>query len=124
MANINGTANSDPALNGTADHDIIDFSQGGNDTVNGGAGADDLIAGAAFTAADKVNGGADYDTLYLDGDYAGGVTFGANTLTNVEAIDLGQGSDHNYAIATHDNTVAAGQTLTIDALSVFTGYYV
>ena len=39
----------------------------------------DRIGGVNFDALDSINGGADYDTLELSGDYSAGVVFGANT---------------------------------------------
>ena len=111
MANINGTANSEP-LNGTVDADVIDFSQGGNDTISGGAGNDEFVAGGALTAQDRVDGGADFDVLRLNGNYGGGLVFANTTMTNVEMLRFDPGSAYN--ITTHDANVAAGKTLIIE----------
>ncbi|MCW5733392.1 MAG: calcium-binding protein [Enhydrobacter sp.] len=118
MANFTGT-NGDDALVGTADADTFDISQGGSDTVAGGNGDDIVKAGAAFDALDEINGGIGYDSLRLVGNYAGGVTFGSQTLRNVEEIVLGAG--FNYGLTLANATVAAGQTLKLDAYSVGTG---
>src|SRR5438045_1688553 len=118
MAIINGTVNND-TLNGTANVDTIDFSQGGSDAVNGGGSDDTLIAGGALDATDTINGGIGSDVLDLAGNYAGGIVFGANTLTNVEKIRVASGFSYN--LTTHDNTVAAGQLLTIDGYNMTAG---
>jgi hypothetical protein len=74
-------------LNGTPQRDIFRLQQGGNDTVNALAGNDSLYFGAAFTAADIVNGGPDFDVLILQGDYSAGVTFGTAGISNISGID-------------------------------------
>ena len=69
--------------------------------------------GGAFNAADRINGGADFDLLSLDGDYSAGITFNATTLRNMEAIALNPG--HDYKLTTVDATVAAGETLFVNS---------
>ncbi len=72
--------------------------------------------GAAFTAADSIDGGAgSTDAVNLSGDYTGAnaVVFGAATMTNVEFLEVVAGN--SYDLTTDDATVAAGQTLTVDA---------
>ena len=101
------------ALTGGALSDTFDITTGGNDRVNGGAGNDAIYAGSHFNAGDAIDGGADTDTLYLDGDYSGGVTFGTNTLTNVEDLNLAAG--HTYSFTASDGTVTSGESLVIDA---------
>ena len=54
----------------------------------GGAGNDTFIMGAKLTTADRINGGSGSDYLYLNGDYSGGLTLGATTITGVGAISL------------------------------------
>ncbi|RJG01265.1 cadherin domain-containing protein [Noviherbaspirillum sedimenti] len=113
---IVGTAGND-TLNGTAGNDLINISAGGNDTVAAGIGNDTILAGAAFNTNDRIDGGTEtddtvqIDTLVLDGNYAGGVTFGATTLVNVEEITLAAGN--SYSLTTHNATVVAS-TLSID----------
>ena len=105
-------------LTGGAGNDI--FRPGaGNDTVHGGGGDDTINMSANLTAADVVDGGSGTDTIVLNGDYSAGVTFGATTVTNVEAIYLTPGND--YKLTTNDATVAAGQTLTILAQGLLAG---
>jgi Ca2+-binding RTX toxin-like protein len=103
----------DDALTGGLGNDY--FRPGaGNDTVTAGDGNDTISLGAYLTSADHIYGGAGSDKVYLSGDYASTpLVFGASTMTNVERIVLGGG--HSYSLTTNDATVAAGQTLTVDA---------
>ena len=96
-------------MRGGAGNDQFDLSNGGNDTVFGGHGGDTISPAAALTSADRLNGGAGYDYLYLGGDYSGGLNFAAATLTGVEQIYLYAGFD--YDLTLHDGTIAAGETL-------------
>ena len=107
-------SNGNDVLKGTAHNDIFDLSQGGNDVANGLGGDDIFKFGAAFTAADHIQGGAGNDVLSLDGNYAGtrGVTFGTATMTGVETIRLAAG--HDYKLTTNDANVAAQATLKVD----------
>ena len=72
-----------------------------------------------FTASDGITGGAGNDTLSLDGDYSGGVTFGASTISSVEKIVLAGG--HTYGLTTDDANIASGATLTVDASALGSG---
>lgn len=94
----------------------------GNDTFIANADADHLVGGggndffnlgATFTAADSIDGGTGGNTLSLNGDYTGVVTFTDTTMVNIQKIILGAG--HNYDLATADANVAAGAVLTVDA---------
>ncbi|UVO55773.1 S-layer family protein [Sphingomonas sp. SUN039] len=99
-------------INGTALDDYFNLSQGGNDTANGGTGNDAFFFGAAFTAADTVDGGAGTnDQIGLQGNYSGGLTLGATTMTNIEALAVQPG--FSYSIVSNDGNVAAGQTLSV-----------
>ena len=100
-------------INGTTGTDFFDLSAGGNDTANGGNGNDAFSFGAAFTAADTVDGGAGTnDQIGLQGNYSGAnaLTLGASTITNVEVIAVLPG--FSYSITTVDANIAAGQNLT------------
>ena len=120
IENLKGSAFGDVLIGSSGDNrldggdgdDRIDISGGGNDMALGGAGNDMIVAGGALTAADKIDGGDETDTVLLNGDYSGGLTLSATTLVNVEILALAAG--HNYRIATNDATVAAGQSLTVD----------
>jgi Ca2+-binding RTX toxin-like protein len=111
---INGTAGND-TLAGTSGDDTFNLSQGGDDTVTGSGGNDSFAFGAAFTAADHINGGDGTDTLKLTGDYAsaGPIFCTAATLVSVEKIVVSAG--HNYALNLVDANIAAGATLTVNA---------
>jgi predicted extracellular nuclease len=107
-------------LVGTGANDLIDVSQGGNDSVDGGAGDDGFYFGAQFTGADHVDGGAGTnDQIGLQGDYSGGLTLGANTMVNVEALVVLPGFSYN--ITTHDGNVAAGGVLNVQATQLAAG---
>jgi Ca2+-binding RTX toxin-like protein len=109
--NIKGGAGSD-VLTGGAGNDTV-TPGAGNDIISTGAGSDTIVMGANLTAADQIDGGTGADTVTLAGDYSGGVTFAANTMINVENLTLGAG--FSYKLITNDATVAATQTLTVDA---------
>lgn len=99
-------------LTGTAASDYFNLSQGGNDSVGGGNGNDAFFFGAAFTAADSVDGGAGAnDQIGLQGDYTGAnaLTLGASTISNVEVIAALPG--FSYSITTVDANIPAGQNL-------------
>ena len=83
---------------------------GGANSLDGGDGDDQLIMGANLTAADSIDGGLGADTLILDGNYAGGVTFAATTMKNVETISLTGGNNYKLTLADANNA----DTLTVD----------
>jgi Ca2+-binding RTX toxin-like protein len=110
-----GTAGDDTLL-GTPGGDYFDLSQGGNERADGEGGNDGFYFGAAFTAADTVDGGAgSNDQIGLEGNYTGDqkLTLGAGTIANVEVIAVLPAFD--YDITTVDANVPAGGTLTIFA---------
>jgi len=102
----------DDVVNANAGNDVINASKGGNDAVSGGNGNDTISFGATLTASDKIDGGSGNDTVVLDGDYSGGLVFGATTMINVETLQLSAG--HSYNLTTSDATVAAGATLKVN----------
>ncbi|MBV9992689.1 MAG: hypothetical protein JOZ72_15525 [Alphaproteobacteria bacterium] len=106
----------DDAIVGGALADAFYLNQNGVDTVNGGAGDDLIRFDAAFTAADKVDGGAGDDRLVLRGDYSAGVTFAADTMVNVERVQLGAG--HDYKLAMNDGNLAQGAYLLINGAAL------
>ena len=107
---VNGGAGDDTRTGGPAG-DTFDFSQGGNDVVFGLDGNDSFFFGAAFTSADRVDGGAGTnDQVGLQGDYSAGLTLNAASLTNVEVLAVLPG--FSYSITTVDANVPAGGTLT------------
>src|ERR1700689_4913945 len=109
-------------LVGEAGNDNFNLSKGGNDTAQGGAGNDYFEVGAALTPADSIDGGAGNDKVALNGDYSAGVTLGASTITNVEAVVLAAG--HNYVLVGNDGNVASGATMTINGEGLGAGNFV
>lgn len=113
--NMTGGAGDDVLVGGAGLHsDSFDITKGGNDHVTGGASSDSITAGAALTAADTISGGAGSDTLFLSGDYSGGLVFGATTISGIEKIILGTGNSYN--LTTNDANVASGQVLQINVV--------
>lgn len=112
-----GGADND-TLTGGSGADLFDLSNGGNDTASGGGGKDLFTLGAALTAADTIDGGTGADEVRLSGNYSA-LVFGATTMTNVESLQLAAGSD--YSLTTNDATVAAGQTLRVNASTLGSG---
>lgn len=115
---VTGGAGNDTIQTG-AGNDAIDLSHGGNDAVSAGGGTDILTLGAAFTASDRLDGGAGSDTVILNGDYAAGVVFIAATMVNVETIRLTAG--HSYNLLTQDANLAAGAALTVNGTTLGAG---
>ncbi len=132
--NFNGAAESNGLLSVTsgAGSDALVFDGGGNtantnggndiinvtgvvkgaNTFNMGAGNDVVSFGATFNNQDAVDGGTGTDSVSLNGDYSAQTGLHANTLVNVETVQLAAG--HSYWLVTDDGNVAAGQSMTID----------
>jgi Ca2+-binding RTX toxin-like protein len=115
--NITGGAGND-VVTGGAGNDTVTTGTG-NDTVNTGVGNDTIAMGANLTAADQIDGSTGSDTVTLAGNYSGGVTFGATTMVNVEALTLGAGFSYN--LTTNDATVASGQLLSVNGSALASG---
>jgi Ca2+-binding RTX toxin-like protein len=87
------------------------------DRALGGSGNDNFFFGASLTPFDVVTGGADIDTLVIQGNYAGGLVLSAN-VTQIEGLSILAGSNTNfgnpgtssydYSITTNDSNFAAG----------------
>jgi hypothetical protein len=98
---------------------IIVESASGTVSLAGGSGNDVFQFDSGFSALDSVNGGGGSNTLILDGDYASGVTFGAGTMTNIQALVLDGAFNYNLTLnATSDPNGAA---LTVNAAGVGAG---
>ncbi len=107
-------------LDASLSTDAIHLRAGdGTYTVTGSAQGDTFDMGAHFTASDSIDGGAGIDTLTLDGDYSAGLTFGAATMVDVEAMSLVNG--HSYNLVLDDANVAAGQVLSVNAGALTAG---
>ena len=105
MATIPGTSGDD-SLAGDGDDDVFEMADTGADTVEGRGGNDSFEFGAFFGAGDRVDGGADVDTLELSGDYSAGLLLSDANLHDVENVLLAAGGDYHFTIA--DDLVAAG----------------
>ena len=92
-------------------------NSGNFDIARGGAGNDNFFFGGTLSQYDVVTGGADTDTLVLQGNYAGGLTLTAN-VTEIENVSILAGDNINfgepgtnrydYVITTIDANFAAG----------------
>ncbi|MDY0870996.1 type I secretion C-terminal target domain-containing protein [Dongia rigui] len=123
IENLTGSIYAD-TLVGDGNGNILDGRAGadtlvagyGADTLLGGGSNDTLVMGDDLTSLDKIDGGQDFDTVTLDGDYSQGLSFGALTMINVEKIDVADGNSYNLILNDANNV----QTLTVDG-SVLTG---
>jgi Ca2+-binding RTX toxin-like protein len=106
-------------LQGSAGDDLL-VSGANADTLQGGDGDDVLDLGADFLATDRIDGGADLDTLKLSGNYAAGISLSATTLVNVEAIVLAAGNSYKLTLNDANNT----SSLTIDGSALAAGQVV
>ena len=128
---INGDG-ADNTLTGTPQVDIFMLEQGGHDTAYGLGSNDGFYMGGALDALDYLDGGAgENDQLILQGDYAAGLTLGANNLVNTEVLALLAGDNtffgnpgtnfYFYNLTSVDANVAAGERLVIDATALRVG---
>ncbi len=108
---VDATAAAGLVLDGSAETDgLFDvLGSSGNDTLK--------IGGPEALDGGNYDGGAGTDTLALDGDYSGGFVF--NTVSNIEDLTVAAGNSYNLTEA--DNTVATGQTLTVDGTALGAG---
>ncbi|HZF95188.1 MAG TPA: matrixin family metalloprotease [Allosphingosinicella sp.] len=124
----------DNALFGGAEDDLFDLSAGGNDHAVGGSGNDAFYFGAAFDAADVLDGGSGPDVLILQGDYAAGLTFGSGTASNIhniESISLFSASvishghsgfgNFSYNLKTLDSNVGINGDLRVNGSGLLAG---
>jgi Ca2+-binding RTX toxin-like protein len=95
----------------------------GVDNFTGGSGADVFffVEDGRYAPTDHVDGGGGADAMVLRGDY--NLTLSADSLVNVETVVFlsgtdarfyASGTDFHYSIATADNTVGAGVTMTFN----------
>jgi Ca2+-binding RTX toxin-like protein len=120
----------DNVVTGGSGNDLLRLQDGGNDTVLAGAGADILFFIGSLTSADIVNGGADADTLVVQGNYAGGLTLSAN-VTQIENVTILGGNNtsfgepgtnlYDYVLTTNNANFAAGVQARINGAALLAG---
>ena len=109
---LHGTSGNDD-ITGTGDNDVFVLGQGGNDSASGLAGNDFFSSARRFDGLDSINGGADFDWLFLDGDYATSpLVLSATSLVGIDIIAVVHG--HDYDITFNDANIAAGATMVIE----------
>jgi len=122
---VMNTGAGNDVLTGGAGDDTF-RSGAGNDTINGGGGDDTINMGAFLTAADQIDGGGGTNSLFLQGDYSAGITFGSTTIANIQSINLAAGDSYNFtlnalnvadgaSLAVKAGTLGASDNLTFDA---------
>jgi Ca2+-binding RTX toxin-like protein len=124
IVTFEGTAGDD-TFTGTADHDHFNLFHGGNDTALGDGGHDQFNLGAAFTADDRLDGGADFDELRLVGDYSMGLTLGPDTIRNIEHV-MCWGSGYgggSYSLTLDDSNVAGDGSLFIEHIALGSDFF-
>ncbi|MFL6844373.1 MAG: calcium-binding protein [Allosphingosinicella sp.] len=117
-------------VSGGGGNDALKLYDGGADSVHGGAGDDLLFFGASIDSSDVIDGGADIDTLIVQGNYVGGLTLTAN-VTNIENLSILAGTNTNvgapgtelydYVITTNDANFAAGVQVRVNAGALLPG---
>jgi Ca2+-binding RTX toxin-like protein len=126
---LTGSAYTDQ-LDGGAGNDVLRLDNGGDDVALGGAGADLIFFIDSLTATDIVTGGADVDTVIVQGDYAGGLTLSAN-VTEIEALTILGGNNtsfgepgtnrYDYVLTTNNANFAAGVQAKINGAALLAG---
>lgn len=91
--------------------------QAGNETdgayiIHGGAANDVIYFNTLPTLATTVDGGDGNDQVHMQGFDGSSVFFNDNTMTNVEMLVIHGSGTQNYTLS--ENTIAAGQSLTIN----------
>jgi Ca2+-binding RTX toxin-like protein len=106
----------DDILKGSQAGSAFGLGSGGSDTITGGAGNDVVFAEGGLSSGDIIDGGGGFNYIYAETAVSMNVTFGVNSLTNLQEIQLSQ---HGSAIPTftftmNDGNVAAAATMIID----------
>lgn len=104
---------------GTAGNDIVRLTEG-DERVEGRDGNDtfQFIDGSEFTPLDRIDGGDGDDTLVFAEDEQD-LAFGSDSIRSIETILIEEIGF--YDIVMHDDNVAAGATLLVDAEAMGTG---
>jgi Ca2+-binding RTX toxin-like protein len=97
-------------LYGSQQGDLFRASNGGHDLLSGNGGDDVFAMDDKLTAEDIIYGGAGYDTVDLNGDYAAGVTF-SDGLAGIERFTLR--GDFTYKLVFADANLNTGEGMLI-----------
>lgn len=89
------------------------MANGGDDIARGRGGNDGFDFGDQLTPADRVFGGAGFDSLSIGVLEGNEITFAANSLDSIEILYLAEFA--SYHITFDDANIAAGKGLIIDA---------
>ncbi|HEU0099487.1 MAG TPA: calcium-binding protein [Allosphingosinicella sp.] len=105
-------------------------NSGNFDVALGGAGSDNFFFGGALTQYDVVTGGADTDTLVIQGNYAGGLSVSGN-VTEIENLSILGGDNtafgepgtnrYDYVLTINDANFAAGVQARINGAALLAG---
>jgi Ca2+-binding RTX toxin-like protein len=122
------------AIIGASGNDILRMQDGGDDLAFGKDGVDGFYFGAAFDQYDLVDGGANRDSLILQGNYDLTLLFaplGRSSIVDVESISLLSGSNAaygdtadrrcSYDLTMIDGNVAAGALMKINGYHLLAG---
>jgi Ca2+-binding RTX toxin-like protein len=121
-------AGEDLTFDGSAETDgkFLIYAGHGTDVLKGGAGVDVFFfEGDRWGPDDRVDGGAGRDAVVISGGTGlKQVTFGANSLTNVESISVNAtlasdpSAKPSYAFVLHNGNVTAGGNLIVNGNSL------
>jgi Ca2+-binding RTX toxin-like protein len=105
----------DDALSGGLAGDTFLLWNGGDDTASGGAGADSFHLEDELAAGDVIDGGADFDFISLDGDYAARLVVTGAMLSGIESINLYAQRDADLAVT--DAVLLSGESCSVTVRS-------
>jgi Ca2+-binding RTX toxin-like protein len=106
------------AITGGAGGDVLALAQG-NDTVAAGAGSDLIFLYGGLNANSRIDGGAGYDRVIVEGYGGAGGVLGPQSLINVESLTIdvtNPSPDQPYGVtyAMDDGNVGPGRTLFVN----------
>lgn len=106
----------DDTLTGAPGGSAFSLEHGGADTITGGAANDVIYAPDGLSADDTIDGGGGFDYINMETASNVTITFGANTLANLEEIVVSRhsGSSNSFSFTMDDGNVASGDTLEMD----------